>query len=49
LTPTDGLLKGLPKTIAEVLQPDDSNEQLAAELKEEQNRKRKKREHSQER
>lgn len=47
--PADGIFKGLSKAIAEILQPEESNDQLASELKEEQKRKRRKHENSQER
>lgn len=44
----DNLFKGLSKTLEQVIQPEETNEQLAYELKEEQKRRKKKREHSHE-
>lgn len=48
ITPAGEPLKGIAKLIEQTIQPEDSNEQLAAELKEELKRKRRKRDHSQE-
>jgi hypothetical protein len=47
-SPSSDLLRGLSKAIEQVIQPEETNEQLANEFKEEQKRKRKKREHSHE-
>lgn len=48
ISPANNLFKGVSKLIEQVTQPKDSNEALAAELKEDLKRKRRKCEHSQE-
>ncbi len=48
ISPIDNFFKGLSKTLEQVMQPEETGEQLAYELKEEQKRRKKKREHSHE-
>ena len=48
ISPLDNLFKGLSKALEQVIQPEETNEQLAYELREEQKRRKKKREHSHE-
>jgi hypothetical protein len=48
VVPGNGWVKGLQNALEQVMQPEETNEQLAYELREEQKRKRKQRDHSQE-